>query len=159
MQSGDPSCACFGYKLWLIFRSSLVFILLMPVYAVLSCLYPASVLPAGWRIPNPGRRVPKIRVRRGQRMQQRSECAGHAHGGGLWDNESCICDSGVYSCVLLPRSRAVPPALQRISQKSLFQRWCLRGHSARLQVSWDLKKKKKSFVYGESQMCCEGINK
>lgn len=94
----------------------------------------APVFPANRRLPDPRGRVSQFGLCWGQWLHQCSERAGHAHGGGLWDYESSVCDPGVHSCVLLPWTGPDPPALQRLSQKPLLQWRRLRGHPAWLQV-------------------------
>ncbi|MEQ2158635.1 hypothetical protein GOODEAATRI_014423, partial [Goodea atripinnis] len=86
------------------------------------------------RVSDPGRRVSWLGVRRHRRLHQCFECTGHTHSGGLWHNEPGFCDDGVQSCVLLPRTGAVPSALCLISQEPLLQWRGVCRHSAWLQV-------------------------
>lgn len=105
----------------------------------LSCLSSsAAVLLADQYISDRRGRVSEVRLRRSQRLQQRLNGAGHAHGGGLWDHESGVGHCGVHGCVLLPWPGTGAPALQRLSQKPLLQRWRLCGLSTWLQVRFCL---------------------
>lgn len=122
-----------------LFNPESILLWLLTGISVFFLFFPAPVIPADQRVPGPSGWVSALRVCWGRRLHQRFECAGHTHRGGLWDYESCVCDSGVHSCVLLPRQRTVPSALCCISQKPLLQWRHVCGHTAWLQVSWKWK--------------------
>lgn len=100
----------------------------------------APVFPADHRLSDPCRRMSEFWLCWGQWLHQCSQCSRRANGGGLWNDESGVCETGVHSCVLLPWTGPEPPALQRVSQKPLLQWWGMCGHSAWLQVSKNILK-------------------